>query len=235
MTNVPATPEVAQPPGLALPDLPVCGGPATVRIEIYTARDGIAHGSLDGTVSTCEQHADTVRDAIAGARGLTPYRCAGGAEGTRCGAGMDYTSGRFVPLSAPVAVPQAATVSTAPTAAKPAEVVLAAAAGQPAGLRIFRTNLLRELARLSYAVDQPALPAPQAVRFDPRGRDVLLDFDSPAEAEAWAERLGGLRSARHFAVVGATGYHAVIDWRGVRVDLVSATPAGTEQSAAVSA
>jgi hypothetical protein len=128
-------------------------------------------------------------------------------------------------------------VPTAPIdAPSPAAMVLAGAAGQPSQTRIARTGMLREITRLCYAVDQPALPAPQAVRFDadPAANALQLVFDSADEVKAWQDRLGGLRLARHWSVVGGTGYHAIVDWRGVRVDLVSVTPV-IDESAAVSA
>jgi len=116
-------------------------------------------------------------------------------------------------------------VQAAPeVASTPLDRALADAAGQPAIVRIARTNMLREISRLCYAVDQDALPAPRAVRFDKRTHAAQLDFDTQAEAEAWAERVGGQRSARVWALVGAAGYHAIVDWRGVRVDLVSVVP-----------
>ncbi|MEU0081403.1 hypothetical protein ABZY58_26175 [Micromonospora tulbaghiae] len=112
------------------------------------------------------------------------------------------------------------------------EVALpAAAAGQAAAVRVARANMLREISRLCYSVDVAALPAPRAVRFDKHTHAAQLDFDSETEAIAWASRLGAeqgaLRSARHFALVGATGYHAIVVWRGVLVDLVSVTPTTT--------
>lgn len=116
----------------------------------------------------------------------------------------------------------------------PTAIVMAAAAGQAALIRIARTNLLRAISRECFAVDQPALPAPRAVRFDPRGMAVQMDFDTEAEAEAWAEKLGGLRSARHWAMVGATGYHAIVDWRGARVDLLSVVPTAQRPAAVAS-
>ena len=66
--------------------------------------------------------------------------------------------------------------------ASPAEIVMAAAAGQPALVRIARANMLRAISRECYAVDQPALPAPLAVRFGPRAMDVTVELESPAEA-----------------------------------------------------
>ncbi|WP_319460058.1 hypothetical protein [Micromonospora sp. RTP1Z1] len=109
-----------------------------------------------------------------------------------------------------------------------AGIVSAAAAGQPALIRIARANMLRAIYRECFAVDRDALPAPRAVRFDPRGSALQLDFDTPVQAQAWAGRLGGLRSARNWAMVGATGYHAVVVWRGVLVDLVAVVPAAVE-------
>lgn len=50
-----------------------CGKPATVRIEVYSPAGGLAHGSLDASAYTCEQHANPAASAVY-ATGLTPYR-----------------------------------------------------------------------------------------------------------------------------------------------------------------
>lgn len=108
-----------------LPDLPGCGQPATVRIEAYSARDGRMHGSLDGTVYTCDAHAGPAADAITAA-GFTPYRMAVadlhqievGAEPTRCGRGFDYTGDETRIYEAPE--PLATAPSVEPDADAPA-------------------------------------------------------------------------------------------------------------------
>lgn len=75
-----------------LPTLPGCGRPATVRIEIYSARNGMLHGSLDGAAYGCDEHLAEVVDAIRAA-GFTPFTVPGAvrAPGARCGSGVDYT------------------------------------------------------------------------------------------------------------------------------------------------
>ncbi|MEU5938659.1 hypothetical protein ABZ807_05630 [Micromonospora sp. NPDC047548] len=248
MTNVPATPEVAQTAARRLPELPGCGAPAAVRFEIYRTRDGVTYGELSGTVNVCEAHAEAAKTA-ATSEGFLPFRLRDDVSDRPCGSGIDFTGERPEALASRrrEADPDfgrvrdvdlahaAAIVIEVVSTATPAEVVMAAAAGQPALVRIFRAGMLREIRRMAYAVDQPALPAPLAVRFDPRSTAVQLDFDTQAEAEAWAERLGGLRSAQHWAMVGATGYHAIVDWRGARVDLVAVVPTAAEQAEAVPA
>jgi hypothetical protein len=58
----------------ALPDLPGCGGPATVRVEVYSPADGKGRASLDASVYACPEHVDAMVSAI-GAAGLTAYGC----------------------------------------------------------------------------------------------------------------------------------------------------------------
>ncbi|MFG2054799.1 hypothetical protein ACGFI9_12280 [Micromonospora sp. NPDC048930] len=172
---------------------------------------------------------------------------AGPAGEVRCTCGAVYAGGSVRESSRLLGNHIARRARAAAEAAGPDQVVspidraLADSAGQSALVRIARTNMLREISRLCYAVDRAALPAPRAVRFDSRTHAAQLDFDTEGEAIAWAARLGAepgaLRSARHFAMVGATGYHAIVDWRGVRVDLVSvvpvAAPAAADQAPAV--
>jgi hypothetical protein len=56
-------------------DLPGCGGPATVRIEVYTLpSDGHDHGSLDASVYACADHVGAMVSVI-GAASLTAYSC----------------------------------------------------------------------------------------------------------------------------------------------------------------
>ncbi|MET7752579.1 hypothetical protein [Micromonospora sp. NPDC005367] len=50
-----------------------CGRPATTRVEVYSAADGLLHGSLDASVYTCPQHVQGATAAVTAA-GFTPYR-----------------------------------------------------------------------------------------------------------------------------------------------------------------
>lgn len=219
MTNVQATPEVAQHSQSALPDLPGCGQPATARIEAFSpAANGEAGGSLDASVYVCAGHAAEAVTALQAAN-FNAYRVAGGDGVKRCGDGMDFTGDRPVPLAAP-AVPQ-----PGPCAGEPAELVSAAAAGQPALIRIARTNMLRAISRECFAVDRDALPAPVSVTFDPVNQSVTLAFEAGAEVIAWAERhaAGDFREIHHEATEGANfrGFVATTTWRGFALSLAA--------------
>ncbi|MFY1656920.1 hypothetical protein [Micromonospora sp. WMMD1274] len=50
-----------------------CGQPAAIRIEVYSAANGLMHGSLDASVYCCTRHEPGATAAIHAA-GLTPYR-----------------------------------------------------------------------------------------------------------------------------------------------------------------
>jgi hypothetical protein len=72
-----------------------CTQPATEYIEIYSPRNGLAHGSLDATVYTCAEHRAWTVDAIHAAR-LTAYAATytptfPGGDRHRCGHRFDYT------------------------------------------------------------------------------------------------------------------------------------------------
>lgn len=72
------------------PLLPECAEPATVFIEVYSARRTL-HGSLDATVSTCEAHASAAVDAVH-AQKLTAYRSHATLVSKRtCGHVYDHT------------------------------------------------------------------------------------------------------------------------------------------------
>lgn len=89
-----------------LPRLPGCGRTATVRLELYSPRDGALHGSLDGSLYVCAEHEDLA--ALREATGLTAHRVRLGADGRplRCGAGFDFLA--MEPFTAPdVATPAA--------------------------------------------------------------------------------------------------------------------------------
>ncbi|MEU2975988.1 hypothetical protein ABZ678_02965 [Streptomyces hirsutus] len=59
-----------------------CGTAAAVRLEGYSPRQGLAHGSLDVIVYACEEHKATARAEWL--EGFTPYTTA--ATGTaQCG------------------------------------------------------------------------------------------------------------------------------------------------------
>lgn len=76
---------------IELPTVPPrpCGAPATVRLEGYSARDGLAHGSLDVIVYACQEHTDTARTEWLA--GLTPYGSP--VIGTaRCGDRFSFTN-----------------------------------------------------------------------------------------------------------------------------------------------
>ncbi|WFE44258.1 hypothetical protein [Verrucosispora sp. WMMD1129] len=85
-----------------LPTLPVCGRPATIRVEAYGTLDGNPCGTLDASVYVCPDHAaQTV--TVLEAAGFATRRLAGGTEVKRCGDGMDFTDPTEVrTLTAPV-------------------------------------------------------------------------------------------------------------------------------------
>ncbi|QTU47622.1 hypothetical protein F3K20_24885 [Streptomyces scabiei] len=79
---------VEQPPQPHTPIGPGCGAPAAVRFEGYSARNGLAHGSLDLVVYACDDHAAQAKDEWLG--GLMPYRTL--PTGSRCGEKFDFTT-----------------------------------------------------------------------------------------------------------------------------------------------
>ncbi|GHD13316.1 hypothetical protein GCM10010313_38010 [Streptomyces violarus] len=64
-----------------------CRAPASVRIEGYSARDGVTHGSLDVIVHACSEHAGQARTERL--NGFTPYTTAPTA-GARCGDRLSF-------------------------------------------------------------------------------------------------------------------------------------------------
>jgi hypothetical protein len=95
MENLP-TPATS-PPGDSLPTLPGCGRTAAVRFELYSPRESL-HGSLDGAVYLCDEHADP--SALRETTGLHAFQVSFGADGPkRCGDGFDFLAMR--PLVAP--------------------------------------------------------------------------------------------------------------------------------------
>ena len=56
-----------------MPELPGCGQPATIRIEIYRPANGTLYGSLEAVVYMCEQHGIEAVSAVQVA-GLTAHR-----------------------------------------------------------------------------------------------------------------------------------------------------------------
>lgn len=77
----------------ALPELPGCGRAASARIEAYSPRDRLAHGSLDASVYACGDHAQAAVDALAAA-GFSPYQMPVSGP-LVCGQGMDFTGVRI--------------------------------------------------------------------------------------------------------------------------------------------
>ncbi|MCP2327611.1 hypothetical protein HDA40_006118 [Hamadaea flava] len=89
-----------------LPTLPTCGQPATVRIEAYSPRDGLAHGTLDVSVNVCDAHVEPVSATLRQA-GFTAHRDGQAQSGKRCGDGYDYTQPGLPSLRAPEPPPAA--------------------------------------------------------------------------------------------------------------------------------
>ncbi|MGC5664957.1 hypothetical protein ACN261_31990 [Micromonospora sp. WMMD723] len=210
MTNVQQPPsEAAQQPATpgtpaGLPVLPGCGGDAAVRYEIQRPTGGGAY-ALAGAINVCQVHRDAARIAASEA-GLRLFPLDQDVSSRPCGSGMDFTGVHPRALSRRQAGPAPAPVE-----------------GQPAGRRIARANVLRELSRLCYAVDQPALPAPALIRFMDEGaadRVVIVRCDAIAEAEAWAERFDVLRDAQVMDTIAENGrrvrvFTAWTQWRGL--------------------
>lgn len=69
-----------------------CPRPATVAMEGYSPRNGLAHGSLDLVVTACDQHADTARAWILETTDLRPHQAIQGDPGHHisCGKVSDY-------------------------------------------------------------------------------------------------------------------------------------------------
>lgn len=97
-----------------LPPLPGCGRTATARIELYSPRDGMLHGSLDGSLYVCDRHNSLADLSIA--TGLTPHRVRLGADGRplRCGDGFDFLAMESFTAAAPdtTAAPAGGTADT---------------------------------------------------------------------------------------------------------------------------
>lgn len=75
---------------VSIASLPACGQPATTRFEVWTPLNGHPHGSLDGVVYTCQQHAPEVVQSVHAA-GLTPLRVADPRHVARpCGHLVDF-------------------------------------------------------------------------------------------------------------------------------------------------
>lgn len=77
-----------------------CGAPATTRIELYSPRDGRAHGSLDASLYTCTEHIATVVEAAA-QTGLTAHQIPLVINSARCGDGYDFTASTPLKASEP--------------------------------------------------------------------------------------------------------------------------------------
>lgn len=108
----------------------------------------------------------------------------------------------------------------------PTVVPVAAAPGnQPAQVRIARANMLREISRLCYAVDQPALPAPGSIRFT-RDETIVVELDTPTDAAEWAVVLGVAADAKIEDTADIGGgrwliYTVHATWRGFPITVVS--------------
>ncbi|MFI6161704.1 hypothetical protein ACIA59_17375 [Micromonospora haikouensis] len=213
--HAPVTPGT---PPATLPDLPVCGGPASIQVELYSPVDGRAHGRLEGTVSVCTGDVDYLRATVIAA-GLTPYVLAGGDEIRRCGEGSDLSNPvRLVMLTPP-------DIAAGPVA-RPVAVP------QPATRRIARANMMRALSRLSYAVGRLALPAPVMLRFmDESGSDqvVIVRFEAIAEAEEWATHFDVMRGAQIIDTISEAGHQVRVfsawaQWRGFSLVLSAVVP-----------
>ncbi|MCT9107940.1 hypothetical protein N4G69_20260 [Streptomyces mirabilis] len=113
----------AFPPATGRP----CGAPATDRIEGYSARDGLAHGSLDAIVYACPDHASEARAQWLS--GLTPHSSAT-SGGRHCGDYVDFTADgiQIVHFDPPEDVVTAAPAALEGPIAEYAEAVLDMAA-----------------------------------------------------------------------------------------------------------
>lgn len=228
MTNVPNpaqdAPAAAVTPA-RLPKLPGCGSPSTTRYEIWrTINGGVPE--LAGTVNACDAHKGETVSATAAADLLA--REVNVSVGERvCGSGVDFTGGRPTPLfgDAPAAAPVHAPVAPAPGT-------------QPARIRIARANMLREISRLCFAVDDPALPAPRSVRFT-ADEAITVELDTPTDAAEWAVVLGVAADARIEDTTDVVGgrwllYTVHATWRGFPITVVACN-AAVQQREAVSA
>lgn len=90
MSNLPTSTTAA--------DLPACGEPATTRIELFAARDGRAHGSLDGVMYLCDRHADEFVEAANwdSTGTISPHRTALTDRDILCGTGWDFVAGKAI-------------------------------------------------------------------------------------------------------------------------------------------
>ncbi|MBM7083631.1 hypothetical protein [Micromonospora humidisoli] len=211
--GLPEWPEPVTPSMPAgLPALPSCSGAAAVRYEIQRPTGGGAC-NLVGAINVCQGHSDGAL-AAASEAGFRLVPLDQDVSSRPCGSGMDFTGEH----------PRALT-RQAGSAPAPVE-------GQPAGRRIARANTMRELSRLCYAVDQPALPAPVMVRFiDDTGPDrvVIVRCDTIAEAEAWAERFDVLRDAQVMDTIAENGHRVRVftawtQWRGLSLVMSAVVP-----------
>ncbi|MCX4468947.1 hypothetical protein OOK41_01235 [Micromonospora sp. NBC_01655] len=223
MTNLQPQPAVAQPPeALAtrvpggLPELPVCGGPATLRVGLASPAAGRPDGRPEGSVYVCTGDLDYVLATVAAA-GLTSCVMAGDG-GRRCGDGVDLRHAVQMVLLTP---PDAAA----------GPLVWPVPVPQPAGRRIARAGMLQSLSRLLYSVDdQVALPAPVTVRFmDHDDQVVLVRCDTIDEAAQWAVRFDVVEGAEIADTITASGhqvrvYTAWAQWRGYALVLAAVVP-----------
>ncbi|MEU8765012.1 hypothetical protein [Streptomyces sp. NPDC048659] len=67
-----------------------CAARVTAAVEAYSAKNGLAHGSLDATAYVCAGHTDTARQMWRD-QGLTPYTAqAAPSSSMRCGEISDF-------------------------------------------------------------------------------------------------------------------------------------------------
>ncbi|WP_030488170.1 hypothetical protein [Micromonospora chokoriensis] len=117
-------------------------------------------------------------------------------------------------------------MTNVPATRQVAHLPVAAAPGnQPARIRIARANMLREISRLCFAVDDPALPAPRSVRFT-ADEAINVELDTPTDAAEWAVVLGVAADAKTEDTVDLAGdrwliYTVHATWRGFPITVAA--------------
>ncbi|WP_141713970.1 hypothetical protein [Micromonospora inyonensis] len=206
-------PSVATTGGPERLTLPTCGGPATLRVEI---RDE-ASSTVAAAVMVCSGDLDGVLDAIQAA-GRESETWAGVDPPGVCGLWVD---GSAVPAATPSGMP-------GPLPAAAPVPVAGQMVAQPARVRMSRARVLRLISDLTAAVDRPALPAPESVRFLAGTETVVITCRTVAEAAGWADEVGAAATAveQQTIVDGQQThlYSACALWRGSRLVVTASVP-----------
>ncbi|SCL43218.1 hypothetical protein GA0074692_6770 [Micromonospora pallida] len=201
-----------RPMAPARPQLPTCGGPATLRLEIAEQ----AGSTVAAAVMVCSGDLDAVTAAIeATGRVVTPW--AGVDPPSVCGMWVD---GAGIPVATPTGTP-------GPLPAAAPVPVAGQRVAQPARVQMSRARVLRLVSDMCYAADRPALPAPDTVRFLHGTETVVITCGTVAEAAAWAAEIDATPANEQRTIVDGQPTHlytAAALWRGSAVVVSASVP-----------